>query len=327
MRDEPLYPLRFQPIIKRILWGGRRLGTLLHKPIGPERDYAESWEISDHGTDVSRVAGGPLEGVDLHTLVVERTAELLGPSLGDRTQFPLLMKFLDAHQKLSVQVHPDDATGRRLVGDNGKTEAWVILHAEPGSLIYAGLNPGTTRERFEEALRRGEVEPLLHRFEPAVGDCVFIPAGTVHAIGEGILLAEIQQMSDATFRVFDWNRVGSDGKPRPLHIAEALESIDFETGPIGPVTAATEPCEGGRRQSLIRCPYFALDRWLIGSETTLGNAERFTLVVCVEGEVSVQHAGREYDAMRGVTLLLPAAVGPCRVVARRESVVLSCTVP
>ena len=137
----------------------------------------------------------------------------MGPELANRDQFPLLVKFIDAHDVLSVQVHPDDEKGKRLAGDNGKTETWVIIDAEPGSLIYAGLKSGVTREQFREAVARGQVEPLLHRFEPKPGDCIMIEAGTVHAIGAGVLLAEIQQMSDATFRIDDWGRTGPDGKP------------------------------------------------------------------------------------------------------------------
>src|SRR5262249_44750871 len=158
--------------------------------------------------DVSQVAEGPLKGTSLRALIAARGAELLGPGVSAARggQFPLLVKFLDAHHVLSVQVHPDDDRGRRLAADNGKTEAWVILHAEPGSVVYAGLRPGVTRDDLAGAMRSGAVEPLLHRFEPRQGDCILIPAGTVHAIGAGVVLAEIQQMSDATFRVHDWGR-------------------------------------------------------------------------------------------------------------------------
>jgi len=145
MSQGPLYPLRFEPILKELIWGGRRLETVLHKSLGSGTRYAESWEVADHRDDVSRVADGPLAGASLRDLVRDRGEELLGPALGGRHQFPLLVTFLDAHQVLSVQVHPDDTLGRRLVDDNGKTEAWVVVHAEPGALIYAGLRPGATR--------------------------------------------------------------------------------------------------------------------------------------------------------------------------------------
>ena len=236
MSTVPLYPLRFTPILRRLIWGGRRLGSVLHKPIGDASDYAESWEISDYRDAVSVVDNGPLAGSTIRELIHWYGPGLLGSALAGRDQFPLLVKYIDAHQDLSVQVHPDDAKGQRLAGDSGKTETWVILEADPGSAIYAGLEQGVDRDEFAEAIRSGSVEPLLHRLEPKPGDCILIESGTVHAIGAGVLLAEIQQTSDATFRVYDWGRKGPDGKPRALHIDQALESIDFERGPVEPIT-------------------------------------------------------------------------------------------
>ena len=329
MSAEPLYPLRFQPILKELIWGGRRLETVLHKRLGPGAHYAESWELSDHRHDVSVVADGPLAGARLRDLIETRGPELLGSHLDQRTQFTLLVKFLDAHQVLSVQVHPDNATGKRLANDNGKTEAWVILHAEPGSLIYAGLKPGVTRGDFARAIETGAVEPLLHRFEARPGDCVNIPAGTVHAIGAGIVLAEIQQMSDATFRVFDWGRLGADGKPRALHLAEALEATDFEAGPVDPLPTPPEPIAGGTREALARSPYFALERLRLHGPTPVGQSDRFTIVVGLDGAAEVRHAGKRTSLARGETVLLPAALGPCEVAPEdgNEAVVLTCVVP
>ena len=260
MSTVPLYALRFQPILRRLIWGGRRLGTVLHKPIGLAKgDYAESWELSEYHDSVSVVQEGSLAGETLRQLVQKRGEELLGPKLGPRDQFPLLVKFIDARQNLSVQVHPDDETGRRLAGDNGKTETWVIIDAEPGSLIYAGLKQSVGRSELANATQSGTVEPLLHRFEPKLGDSILIEAGTVHAIGAGVLLVEIQEMSDATFRVDDWGRLGDDGKPRPLHIAQAMESIDFGRGPVNPIAPEVEPIDGGgtRVERLARSSYFA----------------------------------------------------------------------
>jgi len=205
-----LGPLKFTPILKRIRWGGRRLGDVLNKPIAAFSDYAESWEICDHGADQSVVENGPWRGKTLQQLVREHADELLGKHR-NLSQFPLLLKFLDAHDRLSLQVHPNDAQARRFVpGECGKTEAWVILAADPGSCIYAGLKAGVDERALREALAQGTVEQRLHRLTVVAGDCLYIPAGTVHAIGEGILLAEVQQSSDLTFRLFDWNRVGPD---------------------------------------------------------------------------------------------------------------------
>jgi len=327
---EPLQPLTFEPILKSLLWGGRRLGSVLNKPIGDGDRYAESWELADHRDDVSRVARGPLAGVSLRDLVRGRGDELLGRgrSAARPDQFPLLVKFLDAHDVLSVQVHPDDERGLRLADDNGKTEAWVIVHAEPGSVIYAGLKRGVTRAGFAEAMATGRVEPLLHRFEARPGDCIMIPAGTVHAIGAGVVLAEIQQMSDATFRVHDWGRVGPDGSPRTLHPAEALESTDFEAGPVDPVVATPEPVAGGTRERLASCPFFALERLRLTGASRVGTDDRFTILVNLGGSADVLSRGGSTPLEFGRTVLLPAAIGSCEVVPRRGgAVILTCVVP
>lgn len=321
----PAYPLRFEPILKRLIWGGRRLGSALSKPIGPESDYAESWEVSDHAHGVSVVADGPLRGVSLRDLVRQHPAELLGPRLAGLLQFPLLLKFLDAHQVLSVQVHPTDEQARQLVNDNGKTEAWVVIDADPGSWIYAGLKEGVTRDDFAKALDAGRVEPLLHRFEARPGQCIFVPAGTVHAIGAGVLLAEIQQMSDATFRVDDWGRVGPDGKPRQLHLREAMIATNFDRGPVNPVSGLIEARTWGIREVLIRCPYFALERWRLTGRASIGSASRFTIVVGLGGNAVVGSARLDF----GQSLLLPAALGAVTIEPedQGEATVLTCSVP
>ncbi len=234
MQPSPLYPLRFRPIFRRYLWGNRRLGTVLRKPIGPGNDWAESWEISDHGADQSIVEFGPLAGATLGQLVQERGKELLGRH-HPAARFPLLLKFLDANRALSVQVHPNDAQAARLnPPDSGKTEAWVVLEATADSRIFAGLKPGVDRPRLATALHDGDCQGLLHVIKPSPGDSIFLPAGTVHAVGEGLLVAEIQQSSDVTYRLFDWNRLGPDGQRRPLQIEQGLDAVDFRRGPVSP---------------------------------------------------------------------------------------------
>ena len=328
MEKPVLYPLRFEPILRRLIWGGRRLGTVLHKRIGEGADYAESWELSDYHDQVSIVAEGPLAGTSLRELTRERAEELLGPAMAACDQFPLLVKFIDANQDLSVQVHPDDEKGRRLADDNGKTETWVVLDAEPGSWIYAGLKAGVGPEAFRRAIASGEVEPLLHRFEARPGDAILIEAGTVHAIGAGVMLAEIQQMSDATFRVFDWNRVGPDGKPRALHIEQAMESIDFHRGPVEPLSPRAEDLGGsGSRERLGSSKYFACERLNLIGETTVGRPDRFTILMGLRGRSGIVHGAGAFPLEFGQTMLLPAAVGTCRIVPHDEAVVLSCVVP
>ena len=322
----PLYPLRFRPLFKRYLWGGRRLGTVLGKPIGEGSDYAESWEVVDHGADQSVVANGPLAGMTLGELVRERGAELLGRQAerhgGSSLQgarFPLLFKYLDCQRDLSVQVHPDDAAAARLdPPDLGKTEAWVILDALPGSRVYAGLAAGVTIRALAKAVEAGQTPRCLHSFEPRVGDVVFIPAGTVHALGAGLLVAEIQQASDTTYRLFDWNRAGQDGKPRPLHVAEALAAIDDSICCVGP--AQPQATERREVQRLVECDKFVLDRWRIDKPMSLDGDERFHIVSVLAGEMTV---GTEKEVIsRGQTVLVPASAAGVLLTPRGKCEVL-----
>ncbi len=331
-------PIVFEPILKRILWGGRRLESVLGKKIGPESDYAESWELADHAQGRSVAVWPPrLAGTALADFVRDMPRELLGDDLAETAagQFPLLIKFLDAQQVLSLQVHPDDDLARKLVNDNGKNEAWFVLHVEPGSRIYAGLVPGTTRDAFAEAMKTGRVEPLVHSFEARPGDFILIPAGTVHAIGAGVLLAEIQQMSDATFRVDDWGRVGPDGKPRKLHPEEALAATDFDRGPVGPVTPVPIESEVADvvHENLVATRHFVVDRWKMARPVRLGDPEghRFTILIVVGGRARID-CGSEtgiLELSRGMTVLLPAAAKSLEVrpIEGECLEVLACTVP
>jgi mannose-6-phosphate isomerase len=321
----PLYPLRFRPLLRRYIWGGRKLGESLGKPLGEGDDYAESWEVCDRGVDQSVVAHGPLAGTTLHELVTQRGPELLGDD-HPRPRFPLLFKFLDARRTLSVQVHPDDARAARLdPPDLGKTEAWVVLAAEPGSIIYAGLKRGFDRALLEREVARGTCELCLHRFEPRVGDCVFLRAGTVHALGAGLLVAEIQQASDTTFRLFDWNRLGADGKPRPLHVAAALDAIDYDLGPVDarPPTATERP----HVSRLVECDKFVLDRWQFDAPQEAGDGARCHIVAVLSGTVHVAGDTAGGALRAGDTLLLPAAVGPVRLTPNAPAVLLDAYLP
>jgi mannose-6-phosphate isomerase len=301
-----LGPLRFRPILRRYLWGNRRLETL-GKQLGPGSDYAESWEICDHGGDQSVVLAGPMAGATLGELVRGRAADLFGrgPSAG---RFPLLVKFLDAALALSVQVHPNDAQAARLQPpDLGKTEAWIIVAADPGSVIYAGLRPGVTPEQLADALRRQTCQDLLHRFSPRPGDCVYLPAGTVHALGQGLVVFEVQQSSDVTFRLFDWNRLGPDGKPRPLHVAEGVAAVDFHRGPVNP--QELHPTDRPWVSRLVTCEKFVLERWDFDRPQVLGGDGRFHVVCVLEGAVAIEGDPMAEPMPRGGTALLPASAG------------------
>ncbi len=316
-----LYPLRFRPVFQRYLWGGQRLRTLLGKDTG-DGPCAESWELCDRGADQTVVAHGPLAGTTLHELVARFGRDLLGPAADrvdgklppqdPRGRFPLLVKFLDAAKSLSVQVHPNDAQAAALEPpDLGKTEAWVVLDAAPGSVIYAGLQYGTDRAGLAAAIREGRCEEVLHRFPARVGECVFIPAGTVHALGAGLLVAEVQQTSDTTFRLFDWDRLGPDGQPRPLHVDQALEVIDFSRGPVEAQTPMATDQPGLSR--LVHCDKFTLDRWDLSAPRELGGDGRLHVLLVERGEVAVEGAHTGGAMPMGTTILLPAALEPVRV--------------
>src|SRR6266446_7605377 len=221
-----LYPLTFQPLLKQRVWGGRKLEQLYQKPLPPGVPIGESWEISDRSGDVSSITNGPLAGKDLHWLVEHHRQELLGSTKLQHGRFPLLVKILDAEQKLSLQVHPPPDKAARLGGEP-KTEMWYIADAAPGAELFVGLKRGVTRQEFERKITNGTVADCFHRFTVKAGDAMFLPSGRVHAIGAGLVIFEIQQNSDTTYRVFDWNRLGLDGKPRALHIPESLASINF----------------------------------------------------------------------------------------------------
>jgi mannose-6-phosphate isomerase len=302
-----MLPLQFHPVLKRIRWGGRRLGTVLGKPIGDANDYAESWEIADCGADQSTVAEGPFEGWTLSRLVAAEPTALFGSDRGP-SHFPLLIKFLDCNDRLSVQVHPNDEQARRMGrGENGKTEAWLILEARPDSRVYAGLKPGVDRRTLERHLDAGTVEECLHSFPARAGDCVFVPAGTVHALGEGILLAETQQSSNVTFRLFDWGRVGPDGKPRELHREESLACIDFERGPVNPVVPRIVANGSAQVEELVQSKYFALCRHTFSQPITIEPNRKFRILIPLAGSMNVRSDGYQKQLRLGNTLLVPAS--------------------
>ncbi len=321
----PLYPLRFEPMFRRYLWGGRKLADLFDKPIGDGEICAESWEVCDHGADQSIVACGPARGRTLGQLVHEAGDALLGRH-APQAQFPLLYKFLDARLALSVQVHPDDARAQLLAPTaRGKTEAWVVVAAEPESWIYAGLKRGFDRPALEREISRGTAELCLHRFQPRVGDCIFVPAGTVHAIGAGLVVAEIQQSSDITWRLYDWNRVDATGAPRQLHVAEALDAIDFAAGPVAPVVPAATNCENVRR--LVACEQFMLDRRSFDSPQSVDDDDRFHILSVLSGEIRVSGDPSERALRAGDTTLLPARRAATQLVPTSGTIMLDAYLP
>lgn len=254
--------LRFTPLFRTRVWGGRRLETVLNRNLPDSQPYGESWDLVDRDADQSVVASGPLAGTSLNELWTGHRARVFGPALAQSKapRFPLLIKVLDCADDLSIQVHPPDQVAPRLAGEP-KTEMWYVAAADPGARIFAGLRRGVTRDRFEKALEAGEVEALVHHLEPKVGDSLFVPSGRLHALGRGLLIYEIQQNSDTTYRVFDWNRVGLDGAPRELHVKQSLECIDFDDVEPELVRGADE---------LASCDYFRVTRARTGHTPPAG---------------------------------------------------------
>jgi mannose-6-phosphate isomerase len=308
-----LYPLRFEPIYQYRLWGGRRLSNLLTAPLPGDGPVGEAWVLSDRDDHASRVADGPLKGRTIAQLLEQFPENVMGKLAGRFRRFPLLLKFLDAREMLSVQVHPADSHKDLLpAGETGKTEAWVVLEAGPESRIYAGLKPGTTEATLRQAIAAGGVADHLACFTPKPGDGVFIPAGTVHALGGDIVVFEVQENSDVTFRLYDWNHVDAKtGKPRALQVDRALACIDFGEcagGLVAPVVEATEPVE---REWLFRCEHFRLSRLRGESPFTVGASGVPSVLVCIEGAGQVEHGGAAYAIGKGDVVLLPAVVGAC----------------
>lgn len=302
-------PISFHPVFKQTLWGGRRLGTQLGKAIGEGSDYAESWEIVDHGDDQSVVCGGELDGQTLRDLVTRHGSLLMGDH-APTDSFPLLLKYLDCNRVLSVQVHPGDQyAGKLTIPDRGKTEAWYIVDAAPDALIYAGLQSGVDRQGFGEAIEAGQTEQVLSTFHPEPGDVVFIPAGTVHALGAGLLVAEIQQSSDTTFRLFDWNRLDAEGKSRPLHLKQGLEVTDYQSGPVSPIRS-----DGALAgwQRLVRCDNFELDVLRQGV-TTVADSSGFEIITVPTGRATLRWGDQSRILSEGDSLLLPASMPPAEI--------------
>ena len=343
--EPAVYPLSFQPVFKDYIWGGRNLETILGREL-PAGNIAESWEIAAHPNGQTKVKNGPLAGCTLDQVRQRWGERLLGSSVNS-TSFPLLIKLLDANRWLSVQVHPDDAYAMKNAGELGKTELWIILHAEPGAEIIYGLKSGVDRQALSQATEDGAAESQLHRLPIQTGDAVYVPAGTVHALGPGALVAEIQQNSDTTYRLYDWDRTDAEGQARPLHVRQALDVVDWRM--VEPTVAPppTLPAPNGwTREALAdlraiggpasanlrsaakgdtSCPYFRVDR-LVGQANSVwrdqcgGNA--FQIWGVLNGRATLHSDGPPVD-LRGISwLLLPAALGAFEFRLQADSTLL-----
>jgi mannose-6-phosphate isomerase len=310
------YPLFFAPVYKSYVWGGRRIRSQFRRAAAPAV-CAESWEICDRPEGMSVVRNGPLAGASLRELVEHMGADLLGRDSGG-APFPLLLKIIDAARKLSVQVHPDSRAAA-LFGGEPKTEMWYVLDADPGACVFAGLKPGTGRRQFEAALRKERVAEVLKRVPVRRGQAVFVPAGRVHAIGEGCLLLEIQQNSDTTYRLYDWGRVGADGRPRPLHLREGMDSIRWLHR--GEALVRPVPRSRDGRDMDFRVPdrsFFRVSRLQVNRPRRLRNDGRsWRVLFSARGETRVEANGMSETAAEGTSCLLPAALRSCTLAPLR----------
>lgn len=304
-----LYPFKFYPVYKDYIWGGRNLSRF-GKQL-PEGKVAESWELACHADGMSVVRNGIYEGRTLKSMIEEFGEEILGDIAKENHGFPLLIKLIDANDKLSVQVHPDDEFARMHENDNGKNEMWYILDAKPGAKLVYGLKPGVAKEDFERAVMENKIENCLNYISVKPGDFVNIPAGLVHAICEGIVLAEIQQSSNVTYRVYDYNRKDAKGNYRPLHVEKAMQVINFDSRKI------KYPYEGleykntseARLKILVANKYFCVELYEIkGSLTESTSGGKFHAYVCISGEGEIKCKSGNVRLVRGETVLIPACV-------------------
>ncbi len=322
--DSSLYPLKFEPILKDKIWGGNRLKTVLNKKISEANQCGESWEISGLVGDESMIVNGFLAENNLNELLEIYMTELVGEKNYEQygLGFPLLIKFIDAQDNLSVQVHPDDELAQRKYGQSGKTEMWHVIASEPGGGLYVGFNQTVTKEQFQDALDQGSVADLLQFHPVQSGDTFMIPAGTVHAIGKGVLLAEIQQPSDITFRVFDWNRVDNEGNPRELHVEEALEAIHFDEQ-TQDFKIQYQPTLN-KTVKLVRSEYFNTNLLEFDQPLNKSFAEidSFVIYICLDGQILLACGDQRERLETGEVVLIPADIEEVQLLPARKSKVL-----
>jgi mannose-6-phosphate isomerase len=304
-----LYPLKFKTIYKDKIWGGQKISTYLHKDFGDLPNCGETWEISGVKSDVSVVDGGALEGQSLADLLEQYKEELVGKAVYERfgNIFPLLVKFIDANEDLSIQVHPDDELAKKRHNSFGKTEMWYVIEADPGSSLIAGFSEEVNEQIYVDKLNSGHLTDILNREDVKAGDVFFLPAGRVHTIGKGLLIAEIQQTSDITYRIYDFDRVDDKGNKRELHTEEALAAIDYKKYPNYRTDYTPQKNEDVH---LVSCPYFTTN--LLDCTKSVikdySNLDSFVIHVCLEGSYEIKYNGESYPVKMGECLLVPNSV-------------------
>jgi mannose-6-phosphate isomerase len=303
-----LYPLTFQPIFKERVWGGRQLVDLYQKELPSGAVIGESWEISDRPGDASVISNGTFAGKDLRWLMEHEADDLIGSAHAPGDRFPLLIKLLDAQDKLSLQVHPPARVAAQLGGEP-KTEMWYVAAAAPGAELYVGMRRGISRANFELRLATGQLEGGIHRIKVRRGDVLFLPSGRFHAIGAGLVIFEIQQNSDTTYRVFDWNRKGLDGQLRELHVPQALASIDFDDYEPGLVTAPPVAGPNFTTRALVNDPLFRVNEVVLSAgDYHLPRVPKPQIIGVVAGEIVVRGGMAAVPLRAGQFCLVPACL-------------------
>lgn len=317
--SKDLYPLKFKPILKEKIWGGSKLNTFLHKD-SDSNQVGESWEISDVEGDFSIVAKGELQGKTLRSLIEKYQSELVGKSIYEHFQnkFPLLIKFIDAKENLSVQLHPDDVLAKKRHNSFGKTEMWYIMQADEGCGIIVGFKDGVSVEDYENSLKNNSIEDLLNFEEVNPGDTFFIKPGLIHAIGKGVVLAEIQQTSDITYRVYDYNRIDDEGNSRQLHTEEAKEAIDFEANDEYKIDYTSKE---NNKTSLVENQYFKTKQIKLSQELTLdySSTDSFVIYMNIEGNTKVSTDRGDEVLKAGETLLIPACIDEVKITSNNST--------
>lgn len=325
MKKVVRYPMLMSPALVGRLWAGDRLSRLYGKDAGGQ-NVGESWELSCHPAGRSYIANGVYAGLPLDEYIAEDFAGLVGARCADPSHFPLLIKLIDASQPLSVQVHPDEAYAAAHEHDHGKTESWLVLEAEPGAFVYCGLARAVTREELAAAALDGSLCGLLRRVEVAPGDMLTIPPGTIHALSAGLTVAEVQQSSDVTYRLFDYGRLGPDGKPRALHLDKALDVCNLS--PFFPLLCAFRPERRGDLcvQRLAACPFYAADRLTLSGAADLTVEDgSFLCLLCLSGSAAVASPEQSAPMARGSTVFVPAGTGSLRL--EGDATLLAVTLP
>lgn len=323
-----LYPLKFNTIYKDKIWGGQKIKDVLGKDFTPFPNCGETWEVSGVEGNISVVSEGPLQKKDLKSLIQEYQGKLVGERVYEKfaDDFPLLIKFIDANDDLSIQVHPDDELAKERHNSFGKTEMWYVMQADEGSSLISGFNKTLTKEEYLEAFNAGKLTSILNREDVSTDDVFFLPAGRVHTIGKGLMIAEIQQTSDITYRIYDFDRKDSEGNTRELHVEEALDAIDYNWYPEYKTKYSDE---SNQPVKLVKSKYFETNKIVLNSELArdFSELDSFVIYICLEGSGEINFEGGKTNISMGDSILVPASIKKYKLSASPSLKLLETYVP